>query len=167
MAETTPSDKYKIAGGAALIAIAVAVLLYTNWPQHKANLNRAFYSDDDGKTWFADSAFKVPPFDHDGKTAVSAEVFSYDGGSKEFCAYLSRYTTQAKTALDSAIADAQRQGKSLDTVELFHDRGFIQRGMQAKRPGDSTWTPYTDPHIADVFSVRAPDGSTVDQVFAN
>lgn len=166
MAEKKPSDKYKIAAGGALVVIAIGILVYTHWPQRQADLNQVFYSDDDGQTWFADSTFKVAPFDHNGKPADIAEIYTYDDGKKQFCAYLARYTPDAKAQLEKALADAKAHGQPLGSVGLYHDRGFTQRGMEAKKPGAGhPWVSYSDPHVNDVFSVQSPDGSAVDQLF--
>ena len=48
----------------------------------------AFFTTDDGKTWFADDAAKFPPFDKDGKPAYSAILFTCDGGKTQFVGYL-------------------------------------------------------------------------------
>ena len=68
---------------AVFLAIAVGILIWSYWPEKKADLSKAYYSDDDGKTWFAESAFLVTPFQHNGKTAVVAQVYSYDDGKKQ------------------------------------------------------------------------------------
>src|SRR5689334_3571232 len=61
-----------LAAGIGLVVIAALIVARTFWPTRQADLNQAFYSDDDGKTWFTDSTFRVAPFDHNGKTAVVA-----------------------------------------------------------------------------------------------
>src|ERR1700722_3806581 len=58
----------------------------------------SYYTIDDGKAWFSDSASKFPPFDSGGSQAVQAHVFDCDG--ERFVAYLSRYTTDAKAVLE-------------------------------------------------------------------
>lgn len=152
--------------GAILILMAVVVLATQFWPQKKANLSQAFFTDDDGVTWYADSGYLVPPFDHNGKTAVFAQVFSYANGSKQFCAYMTRYSPDAKKKLDAAIADAKSRGQSPDTVSLYQDRSFMQSAIEVKKPGaGNQWINQTDPRAIDVISVHAPDGSAVDQVF--
>jgi hypothetical protein len=152
--------------GIGLIVLAAVALTYQFWPQRKADLAQAYYTDDDGATWFADSAYKIAPFDHNGKTAVIAQVFSYDDGSKKFCAYMSKYTDDAKKRLESAIADAVSKGQQPGSVALFNDRGFINSGMMVKIPGTANqWLPFGDPRAGAVFSVHSPDGTPVDQVF--
>jgi len=82
----------------AFVLIAVLALVQQFRPVKRANLAQAYYTDDDGKTWFADSAFLIAPFDHNGKTAVIAEVYTYDNGSKQFCAYVAKYNDQTNAA---------------------------------------------------------------------
>src|SRR4051812_16280853 len=114
------------AAGVGLFVIAAFIAVRTFWPVKQANLDRAYYSDDDGKTWFADSAFRVAPFDHNGKTAVVAHVYNYADGKKEFCAYLAQFTPEAKSKLEAAIAEAQKQGKPPGSVKLYADQGFMR-----------------------------------------
>jgi hypothetical protein len=155
-----------VAIGCGLLLIAAVSLAYQFWPQRKPNISMTYYSDDDGQSWFQDSSFKVAPFDHNGKTAVIAEVYTYDNGDKSFCAYLAKYTPAAKKRLETAFADVQSKGQLPNTVGLLHDRSFIQSGMVVKRPGrNNDWLPYSDPRANDLFSIRSPDGSAVDQLF--
>jgi hypothetical protein len=150
------------------VAVCFFVLAFviTFWqyvPEKKADLTQLYYTVDDGKTWFADSAYKIAPFDKDGKTAVIAEVFSYDNGSKKFCAYLAKYTPEAKKKLEAAIANAQAKGQ--DPAAILHDRNISQNGMLVKAIGeDKPWVPFNDPRAREIFSFQSPDGSAYDQV---
>jgi hypothetical protein len=149
-----------------LIVVAAIALLYQFWPHKKADLSMAYYTDDDGATFFEDSSFKIAPFDHNGKTAYIAEVYTYDDGSKKFCAYLAKYTPEAKKRLEAAIADAQAKGQPPGSVSLFNDRNFVNSGMMVKLPGaDKQWLAFTDPRASAVFSIHSPDGSAVDEAF--
>src|SRR4051794_23591957 len=51
---------------------------------------QAFYTTDDGATWFTDAADRLPPFDYKGKEAVRAYVFECNG--KPFVNHLERWT---------------------------------------------------------------------------
>jgi hypothetical protein len=149
------------------VLVAIGVLTYSYWPEKKANPLQGLYSDDDGQTWFADNIFKVAPFDHNGKTAVVAQVYSYDDGKKKFCLYVSRFTPEAKKQLETAIAEAQKNGQSPGSIGLYKDRGFMTRSMEVKLAGPNhPWIRYDDPKAQDVFAIHSPDGSDVDQVFA-
>jgi hypothetical protein len=154
-------------GIAAVMILAMAVITAANyWPTKKADLSQSYYSDDDGQTWFADSAYRIPPFDHNGKTAMSALIFSYDNGKKQFCAYLAQYTPEAKKKMDAALAEAQRKGDSPSSVALYRDPAFMKQGLQVKKPGASNhWISYGDRKANEVFTINSPDGSSVDQSF--
>lgn len=156
-------------GGAlsgAFVVVALAIIVTTYWPEKKAKLDQAFYSDDDGQTWFSDSAYLAAPFPHNGKQAVVAQIYSYAEGSKKFCAYLTQFTPEAKEKLEAALADAQKKGQPAGSVPLYHDRSFMQKSMLVKKPGaDNPWVPYDDPKAVEVMSIKSPDGSAVDQVF--
>ena len=90
-------SKAKVALAAGLLVVAV-ILLWLFYPAGRRQAvgegqRQAFYSDDDGATWFADAADRLPPFDHDGKPAFSAFVYECDG--KPFVNHLERYTRRA------------------------------------------------------------------------
>jgi hypothetical protein len=158
--------KMGVAVAIALLAIAALALAFQFWPQRKPNLAMAYYSDDDGQSWFKDSAFRVAPFDHDGKTAVMAEVYTYDNGGKQFCAYLAKYTDDFKKRLENAIADAQAKGQPPGSVSLYNQRDFLNSGTMVKLPGSkNSWVPFNDPRAAPIFSIHSPDGSVVDEAF--
>jgi hypothetical protein len=124
---------YGVAGFFALVAISV--LVATQLPSHKIKGDRAFYTDDDGQTWFTDSKYLIAPFDHSGKTAVKAVILSYDHGNKTFCAYLQRYSADAKKRLEAAVSDAAGRGKGPETVTLFGDLGIARNEIEVKLPG--------------------------------
>jgi hypothetical protein len=122
------------------LAIAASILVYSQLPAHRIKGDKVCFTDDDGQTWFQDSTWQTPPFDHNGKTAVRAMVYSYDHGNQTFCAYLQRYTSSAKKRLDDAVADAARQGKPPSSVGLFSDRDLNSSGIEVKQPGSGhTW----------------------------
>jgi hypothetical protein len=150
---------------AAFVLLAAAVMTYSYWPEKKADLSQAFYTDDDGQTWFADSTFKVAPFDHNGKTALIAQVYSYDDGKQKFCAYVSRFTPEGKKQMEAALADAEKKGLPPGSVSLYQDRGFMNRSVEVKLSGPNhPWIRYDDPKAQEVFTIHSPDGSAVDQV---
>lgn len=152
-----------------MLVVAAILLARAYWPESKADLSRAYYTTDDGKTWFADSAYLVPPFDHRGQTAVIARVYSYADGSKSFCAYLAKFSPEAKVQLESAQAEAKQKGQPPGTVSLYSDPQFLRKGTLVKKPGapDSAWLSQDDPKAVEVMSVRSPDGSALDEAFVH
>jgi hypothetical protein len=159
-------NKLSMIAAVLFILLAVAVLAYTYWPAPKAKLGQAYFSDDDGQSWFAADTTKLAPFDHNGKQALMAEIFTYDNGSKKFCGYLEKYTPEAKAKLEAALAQAKANGQTASSVGLFHDPAFMQSAVLLKKPGaGNAWMSYSDPKVGDVLNVHSPDGSAVDQYF--
>jgi hypothetical protein len=96
----------------------------------------AYYTVDDGKTWFSDSATKFPPFDSGGRQAVQAHVFDCDGD--RFVGYLSRYTADAKAVLE--------KNRELEKQDPNHPPATLGAAFAAlnaieyKKPGDAVWS---------------------------
>jgi hypothetical protein len=160
------SKKPAVAAGASalLVLVAAVVIARSYWPEKKGDLLQTLYSDDDGQTWFADSIYRVAPFDHNGKTGVMAQVYTYDDGKKQFCGYLSEFTPEAKKELDAALADAKMRGQDPGTVSLYQNRSFMNQTL-VKLPGPGhPWIASSDPKSRDVLSVHSPDGSAMDLV---
>jgi len=149
----------------ALLVAAALILAKTYWPEKHADLAQAFYTTDDGQTWFSDSAFRVAPFDRDGTPAVIAVIYSYNDGRKQFCAYEQRYSPEGKQKLEGALSAAKQRGQPPASVTMFHERDFVQHYLQVKQPGGGhEWISFGDPRASEVLAVHAPDGSVVDQV---
>ncbi len=91
----------------------------------------AFYSDDDGATWFVDAIAKVPPFDHNGKEAVAAFVYRC-GTDKPFIGRLEKYSPSAKSMIESNI----KAGVQPIPAKVQ----FANLGLLVKKPGDPEWT---------------------------
>ena len=80
------------------IGIIVLVFGFIVWqwrsgsaaPGAASGVPQIFFTDDEGQHWFPDDRRKVPPFDHNGKEAVEAEVYKCDG--KTFVNHMKRYT---------------------------------------------------------------------------
>src|SRR5213083_2596184 len=84
----------------ALAAIAFAVFRIFDVgaaPGAASDTERAFFTVDDGKTWFIDEATQLAPFQRDGKEAVRAYVIECNG--KRFVNHLERYTPEGKQAM--------------------------------------------------------------------
>ncbi len=127
------------------VAVAVLGLMLGGWaifrqmhPSEVVVENRVFFSDDDGKTWFADSPTRIPPFQHDGKEAVRCFVFQADGG-QPFAGYLRKYTPY--------LAGRMRNNAPCSDAELLN-------GTLVKRPGDPNWISTGDPRSAQVMQPK-------------
>ena len=150
-----------VAALAVLMIVGAGVALYLQMRDDgSSGSGGVYFSNDDGKTFFADSATKVPPFEKDGKPAVRAHVF--ECGGKRVVGYLSRYTPEAIQALKDARA-ARDAGKPPPNVAALASIGTT--GLQVKRPREAQWVSQADAKRATAVRVfRCPDGSTPQEV---
>jgi hypothetical protein len=144
-----------IVAGAVLIFIAVGIGAYYLKPASRPNGAMDFYSDDDGQTYFEDSAVKFPPFDHNGNKAYEARVFKNTKGDK-FVGILRRLTPDAKRKLEEEYADDVAKGHP--EYIFTQQSAFDVSGMEIKVRGSSKWIPQGQDLTPDI---TAPDGDTV------
>ncbi len=112
---------------------------------------KMYFSDDDGASFFADDIKKVPPFDHNGKQAVRARVYSCDKGKTKFVGFLERYTADAKGKIEKA--------RAAGTSEIGIMEDISMTGMEVKKPKDPGWIKQSDSKAQTVMSVACPDGT--------
>jgi len=144
-----------VAGGLLLVGLAVIVYSQTRGPTAPGDHTRAFFTIDDGKTWFPDDAAKLPPFDKDGKQAVRAYVFRSAKGT-EFVNYLERYKPDARRVLEASKSAPDSKGppKNLPAIQNAHTSG-----REVKRPGDEKWVATANLRdAAQVMAIKSPDG---------
>lgn len=154
---TTPrkrSNPWLVAALLLFIAGTGALIWFETRPKLPEGPPRAYYTTDDGKTLFADDAERLPPFDHGGKQAVRAHVFSCDGGKARFVGYLERLPEEAITTLHAEGQDPQKMDDD-DIAGRF--------GWAAKRPGDKEWVNSIKDAAAykRVTNVTCPEGHQV------
>jgi hypothetical protein len=115
-----------------LVAAAVALGCYLKQPGADAvELSlKAYYSDDDGKTYFVDAANKLTPFDHNGKQAYAVRVYRCPDQPAAFVGYLQRIDDKTLVAAQQALA----AGKPAEDIERV-----IGSHREVKKPGDSKW----------------------------
>jgi hypothetical protein len=127
----------------------------------EANQGKAFFSDDDGKSWFVDDDSKLPPFEHNGKTAYGAAVYRCLTG-KPFVAYLEKYS-------DSQLAKiaAEKQEYAQQHPDSAPMTGVPYYPMDVKKPGEPQWFPatadgghYNAAAYQRVTKLVCPDGSS-------
>lgn len=144
------------AATAGIILIALIFIIFQltggSGPQVQT---RAFYTIDDGATWFADSIDRIPPFEHQGRQAVRAHVFTCGGKRDAFVAYLEKYTPEAKKRIEAAMANPQ-------TADPYLMETVYMQGLLVKKPGtgDAGWISSSDPRASEVMNIRCPDGTT-------
>jgi len=114
---------------------------------------KAFYSDDDGATYFADDINKVAPFDHQGKQAVKAYVYRF-GNHGPFVGYLERTTPEG----------AQKIAALKPTEPGYADKlaEMVGRHAEVKKPGGKDWFKPTSAAGSKAMSIQAPANETQD-----
>ena len=148
-------DKYPYAtiGVSALLIVSSVGLIVL---QHSAPsipyAKQAFYSIDDGQTWFADSVDQISPFDYNGKVAVRAYVWKCKG--REFVNYLERRTDEGKRKLEAL---RQRGAVNTDVMQAID-----LTALQIKKPGDAQWHFQKDPKFTLIVTPACPNGSQDD-----
>ena|ERR1700722_20041704 len=143
--------------------IAAAVVFHGYFSSAASNRHgdpfSAFYSDDDGQTYFKDSTFKFPPFDHNGKTAYGALVYS--DGDRKFVAYLVRFTPDTKKQLEDAYTNPPGgQTGATAALLLMESPQIHSTGVEIKKVGGD-WMPGWKMGRP---SVQASDGTPAEMV---
>ena len=111
----------------ALVALIALVLWLTH---HSPPTPQAWYTTDDGATYFAHN-YEVPPFTFHGKEAVQAWVYTCDGGQTRFLGYLMRFTPEGKEAMEHLLAERRAHQSSSPLT--------LPPGVQVKKPGGEAW----------------------------
>jgi hypothetical protein len=137
----------RIAATAAALFIAAAVIwiaVFDRAGSGATNQTKLFYTVDDGATLFADDIGKQPPFEHDGKQAVLALVYTCDGGKTQFVQCLKKQGTL--TQLPAGVPQT------------------AAATWLVKKPGSKNWIPLSDPTAASLFVPSCPAGGRLDEV---
>ena len=159
----TLEKKQSLSIGVAILVIVgagVAIVLQAR-DFGSGNAGDAYFTTDDGQTFFVDDGRKIPPFDEGGKPAVKAHVF--ECGGKRVVGYLSRYTPEAIAAMQEA-KKYKGTGKPPPNVKALASIGTT--GLEVKKPGPGNpWVRQSDSARATKIRVfRCPDGSTPNEV---
>jgi hypothetical protein len=116
----------------------------------RSTVKQAFFSDDDGKTYFQDSAAKLPPFDHNGMSAYGAVVLRCPGG-QPFVAFLLKYDIPEIPQLEERIRQSETPNLILSSLVMQ---------AEVKKPGESRWVSFSgDPKgYARITTPMCPGG---------
>ena len=150
-----------LAGVLAIVMIVGAgVAIFVQARDSGAGSGKAFFSNDDGKTFFVDRNTRLAPFDKDGRPAYRAHVF--ECGGKRVVGFLSCYTPAALKALEEAKA-SRGTGRPPPNAAALATVGTY--GLLVKRPGDPAWVSQADSLRATAVRLfRCRDGSTPTEV---
>ena len=131
--------KLGVGVGVGILALALAVITYQLFGSAVRGGGgpvQAFYTDDNGKTFFKDDAYRVLPFDHNGKKAYRADVFQTADG-KQFVGLIYRHNALGRKAMEDHLAKgaSDPDGTFLAGLEI--------QGMEVKPAGapDTAWKP--------------------------
>jgi hypothetical protein len=158
---------------AVVVVLALAFIVYQLAQPAGQQLpgGLVYYSNDDGKTFFADSSSKIPPFDKDGKPAVRAYVWKCEDGSK-IVSHLERIAPESR----KRIEDLQKRGAEPPAPEEKEataqgkgggrppgDAGMMalmnDKEVKAPGTGDSGWVKMFSAEGRKVGVPKCPDGS--------
>ena len=147
------NKKIGIGIGAAILLLAIALIAFQlsgNGNGISGSISAAYYTDDNGKTFFQDDAFKVSPFDHNGKQAYRCDVFEGSDG-KRFVGLIYRHNANGRKRMEEHVASGKRDENFL--------RGIALEGNEVKPAGapDTAWTINNDP-VNRMLSVKDPSG---------
>jgi hypothetical protein len=115
---------------------------------------KRWFSDDDGKTWFADDFKKVGPIQHNGKEAYEVIVYKCDG--KTFANHLIRYTPKGKQRMEATLA-----GKGPSDGGAVGD---LDAEREVKSPGQKDWVKGNDPKAGEVLKPKCSNTETMEIV---
>lgn len=158
-------QKLAVGAVAIVVLVAVGVSAFQQRTPTVSPPTYAYFTDDDGKTFFKDDATLVAPFDREGKEVVAAQVFQCKDG-EPFVGYLERAASpQAKAAIEQAkqemIEKASKMAVPMPDSELTEQ---ITQNLEVKRPGDAKWLPAPSSEAGPVFDVKGPDGTRCEPV---
>jgi hypothetical protein len=128
------------------VTIVVALAGWFTWRQLNPAVHfvdSAFYTNDDGASYYRDSNKLTPPVMKEGKEAVIARVFVIDGQKK--VGYMERMTPESR----AIIADfKQKQQTAKPTMGPPADLGRVtnasRNGREYKKPGAAKWVSIRD-----------------------
>jgi hypothetical protein len=150
-----------VAAAVGLIAIAAVAII---WPSISDSASRgghkAFYTVDDGATWFVDDANQIAPFDHKGKQAVACYLYKCGESGQPWVSHLMRYTPEGKRQREQQRADRN--------VDMIGSQSAIKGDMEVKEAkGGQEWVSITDPRAAAIQELKCPDGSKENMIPLN
>ena len=157
MSKTTKSSTRKTVLIVVGCLLAIGVAVFEWYPRGDTMRNtappvpvaKAWYTTDDGQTWFADDDNRVFPFDKAGKKAYRCYVWTCDGGKTEFVSHLERIR-------DPLWTQRQATGRVTPTDLI------IMPPLDVKLPktGEKGWIDSSLPTAVQIRTPRCPDGRT-------
>ena len=115
-------------------------------------VGKAYFTDDDGATWFIDDKTHLPPFDHNGKTAYGAQLFQVVGSDTPYVAYLETYDPVAKARIEAALK-----------ANVPASTAFATTPPDVRKRGATKWVKFgpTSRDYATVVNPAPPKGGEI------
>jgi hypothetical protein len=152
----------------AIVAVSLAILLMEVFGGRSISgiSDKAYFTTDDTLTGEAavDALFvapvsNVPPFDHDGKPAYRASVWTCNGGRTLWVQSLWRYTPKVRDQVVAAYAAEAAKGDKTDPyLDPFNS------GLEVKAPGNGPWVRSGSASAAKIIQPSPPPGVPSDDL---
>jgi hypothetical protein len=158
--DATPNRKnWIIFAGIILVGL---IVVYWEWAGSSRNSDsggpsKAYFSDDDGVTYFTGPVDQLVPYTKNGRTVNRAHVFKCNG--KLVVGYLSHYT-QAHIDAVQHLEDLKKNPKgSPPSMADVHLDVMGTAGTEVKAPGGKEWVNGADPAAGPILAFKCPEGS--------
>lgn len=141
-----------------VIVLAVGLGIYTQAGSGAPKpSSSAWYTTDDGATWFADDVHKITPFQKDGKEAVRVYVFQC-GSGKPFGGYVERYTPAAMKQVEQLSLKSPERRSLGEAMQM---QSLALTGVVVKKLGpNNPWTTRENrDQFVQITSIPCPAGS--------
>jgi hypothetical protein len=163
-----------MAGAGAIIVAALTFVLVRTCssagdPTRGTGSTKAYFTTDDGKTYFVDDAAHVPPFEvnkpgdpNHRKIAVRARVARCKGG-QPYVALLEKYNEQDKRRLEQIL---KQQGEKANRLPRDY-MGGVYATLKKPLTGDQAWLPFNANNVQQWGALAVPtcpDGSKAEIV---
>jgi hypothetical protein len=149
-------SKKPVLGISITVVVLVGAIAYTvQSVMPSTAYTKAYFTTDDGQSLFTANMDQRAPFDHYGKPAYRAYVFSCDGGKTTFVGYLERCTPEGLKRL-AALQPDYDAGKT-------HTPPMPTQGeTEVKKPGSGNpWVSCTNYQEAQkITNVQSPAGAS-------
>lgn len=130
----------------ALLCVLLRQLFVGGEVQRTATASKAWYTTDNGVTWFADDGEKISPFDLDGKPAFRCVVWTCDGGETKFVSHLERLKPDVAKGSEGK---SQQEGWS-----RLRELGLVD--VKWLRAGDQGWVDIAAPLARHILTPKCP-----------
>lgn len=162
------SENRGLAGGiAACFVIIILVIIVWELSGTGASfqsVSNFYYTTNDTATeqaavdaLFTASATKIPPFDHNGKPADLAMLYTDANGTK-WVAYLQRFSPEGVKAATTAAANVKGSGWKADTQRRTAIAMSTGNQVEVKRPGPGPWVSASSKAGEQVMKITPPKG---------